>query len=160
MNRWLTDAKTRAQGWLQQGLTPRQLACTLALGFAIGCVPLFGVTTAICTLVALTLRLNMPAIQAANWVAMPFQLFLLVPFLRLGQWIFGAPAANFSREQLVSRMTSSPIQVAGQMGGMLGHAILAWLVTAGPACLLLALALSLIFARLPRLSPAPAPSGD
>jgi len=69
--------------WLKCGIAPRQLAFTLALGFAIGCIPLLGVTTGICALFAILLRLNMPAIQAANWLAMPLQVVLLIPFLRL-----------------------------------------------------------------------------
>src|SRR5580698_10669544 len=84
----MQTAQEKVLEWLQCGMAPRQLAFTLALGFAIGCIPLLGVTTAICALLALVLRLNMPAIQAANWVAMPLQLVLLIPFLRLGQWLF------------------------------------------------------------------------
>ncbi|MGC9158793.1 MAG: DUF2062 domain-containing protein, partial [Terracidiphilus sp.] len=67
---------------LREGISPRRLALTLALGFAIGCIPVVGVTTALCALLALTLRLNFPAIQAANWAAMPLQILLIVPFAR------------------------------------------------------------------------------
>ena len=88
-------AQEKVLEWLQCGMAPRQLAFTLALGFAIGCIPLLGVTTGICALLALILRLNMPAIQAANWLAMPLQMVLLVPFLRLGQWLFRGQSVSF-----------------------------------------------------------------
>ena len=71
--------------WLRQGISPQRLALTLALGFAIGCIPVVGVPTAVCPALALALRLNLPAIQAANCVAMPLQLLLIVPFVRLGR---------------------------------------------------------------------------
>src|SRR5579871_1688920 len=74
----------KAAGWLQQGISPRRLAATLALGFVIGCVPVVGIPTVACTALALALGLNMPAIQVANYAAMPFQLALIVPFLKLG----------------------------------------------------------------------------
>ena len=122
------------------------------------CVPLLGVTTAICTLLALAFGLNMAAIQAANWLAMPFQLFLLVPFLRLGQWLFRGPAMGFSRSQIVAQMTSAPWQAMTRLGGMWSHALLAWLVMAAPFCLLLMLALTFLLGRLPQISPAE--SGD
>jgi uncharacterized protein (DUF2062 family) len=74
--------------WLRQGISPRRLALTLALGFAIGCIPVVGVPTLTCAALALLLRLNLPAIQAANYVMTPLQLLLIVPFARLGEWLF------------------------------------------------------------------------
>src|SRR5580658_5326810 len=76
--------------WLRQGITPQRLALTLALGFAIGCIPVVGIPTLVCAALALTLRLNLPAIQAANYIVMPLQLLLIVPFVRLGGWLIPA----------------------------------------------------------------------
>jgi uncharacterized protein (DUF2062 family) len=150
--------RSSAGEWLQQGLSPRQLAFTLALGFAIGCIPLLGMTTAICTVLALVFRLNMAAIQAANWVAMPLQVALLFPFLRLGQWLFSAQAlAIASRGDLLAHVQAAPLQAMGQMSGILGHALLAWLLTAGPAAVLLAVGLTLLLRRMPMLA---AEAGD
>jgi uncharacterized protein (DUF2062 family) len=154
MKRWMHIAKVLLAGWLSQGLSPRQLAFTLALGFAIGCIPLLGVTTALCTLVAVVLRLNLPAIQAANWVAMPVQVVLLVPFLKLGQWLFRGHAVALSRSQILSQLAATPWREIEQMSGMLGHALLAWFITAGPACLLLMVALTYLLSRIPQLAAA------
>jgi uncharacterized protein (DUF2062 family) len=106
--------------------------------------------------VAVVLRLNMPAIQAANWVAMPVQVVLLVPFLRLGQWLFRGHAVAFSRSQILSQLAAAPWHEVEQMSGMLGQALLAWLITAGPVCLLLMLALTSVLSRVPRLAAAKA----
>src|SRR5580693_10789122 len=78
--------------WLRQGISPRRLALTLALGFAIGCIPVVGIPTLVCAALALALRLNLPAIQAANYLVMPLQLLLIVPFVRLGGWLFASGA--------------------------------------------------------------------
>src|SRR4051794_16880553 len=78
------ELKQKARNWLLLGISPQRLALTLALGFVVGCFPVFGVTTGICALMAFVFRLNLPAIQAANYAAMPFQLALLVPFVKLG----------------------------------------------------------------------------
>src|SRR5580698_10967930 len=114
------QAQNKMLAWLSSGLQPRQLAFTLALGFAIGCIPLLGVTTAICALLALVLKLNMPAIQAANWVAMPLQLVLLIPFLRLGQWLFhghsvSGHATSFAPGEVFSQMEAAPWHALMQM---------------------------------------------
>ncbi len=144
-------AQQKAMEWLRMGVTPRQLAFTLALGFAIGCIPLLGVTTAICALLALMLRLNMPAIQAANWVAMPLQVVLLFPFFRLGQWMFPGQSLTLTRTDLLSRMATAPWPVMRQMSGLYEHALLAWLITAGPALLVLTLLLTPLMHRFSRL---------
>src|SRR5271169_2441589 len=84
MRRISAAAKRNAVIWLRQGISPRRLALTLALGFAVGCIPVLGIPTVICAALALALRLNLPAIQAANYLVMPLQLALIVPFVRLG----------------------------------------------------------------------------
>jgi uncharacterized protein (DUF2062 family) len=137
------QAQSKLLAWLSSGLEPRQLAFTLALGFAIGCIPLLGVTTGICALLAMLFGLNMPAIQAANWLAMPFQMVLLIPFLKLGQWMFpGASFMTLDRSKLTAQVVAAPWHTVGQMGGLFGHALLAWLLAATPALLLMTLLLT------------------
>jgi len=138
--------------YLQCGWAPRQLAFTLALGFAIGCIPLLGITTGICALLALVLRLNMPAIQAANWIAMPAQMVLLIPFLRLGQWLFRGQSISFNPKLLAAQIEAAPWHVLVQMSGLFGHALLAWLLMAGPALLLMTVLLTQLLHRVSRLA--------
>jgi uncharacterized protein (DUF2062 family) len=148
----LRIAQVRVLEWLQCGLAPRQLAFTLALGFAIGCIPLLGLTTVICALLAVVLRMNMPAIQAANWVAMPLQMVLLIPFLRLGQWLFRGQSIPFNPKLLAVQIEAAPWHVLVQMSGLFGHALLAWLIMAGPALLLMTLLLTPLMHRVSRLA--------
>lgn len=146
------SAQVKLLDWLRSGLAPRRLAFTLALGFAIGCIPLLGVTTGICALLALALRLNMPAIQAANWLAMPFQVLLLIPFLRLGQWLFTNSSLVFNRGQILSQIEAAPWRAARQMGSLLGHGVLAWLLIATPALLLLTALLTPLMHQVSKLT--------
>lgn len=149
LGRW-PAVRARLMGWLRCGMTPRQLAFTLALGFAIGCFPVVGVTTAICALAALVLRLNMPAIQAANWAAMPLQLILLIPFMRVGLWLSAGSHGAVTPEQLVARMQSAPWHAVVDMSGILARAVLAWGITAAPALLLMTLLLTPLMHRVAR----------
>jgi len=137
--------------WLKQGVSPRRLALTIALGFAIGCIPILGVTTALCVLVATLLRLNLPAIQAANWMAMPLQMVLLAPFVKLGGKlpVIGTPNQGFDVRQLLH---SSPMSFVEQMGSLAGQALAAWTLVAIPAVLLITGVLTLVFRRIPAIS--------
>lgn len=151
---WTNRAKEKAAVWLLQGISPRRLALTLALGFAIGCIPLVGLPTALCAVVALLLRLNLPAIQAANYVVMPLQVVLIVPFVRLGGWLTSAaPQPGLAPTLLLH---TSPLRIASQMGWMAGEAMLAWLVIAIPAVALLTLTLTALLRRVPAVAAAEA----
>lgn len=135
--------------WLRQGASPRRLALTLTLGFAIGCIPVVGLPTALCLVLALTLRLNMPAIQAANYVVMPLQLLLIAPFVRLGRWLFSLEPNQIANIKALLHL--SPASLIGQMTGLAGQALLAWLVIALPAVVVLTAGLTLVLRRMPVL---------
>jgi uncharacterized protein (DUF2062 family) len=152
----LNSMKRNAAAWLRQGISPRRLALTLALGFAIGCIPIIGIPTVLCAALALTLGLNQPAIQAANYAAMPLQLLLIVPFVRMGGWLF----ASGPREALGAGMLlhASPLILMTQAGSLAEHALLAWMIVASPAVVLMTLTLTQMLRRIPAI--ATAESGD
>jgi uncharacterized protein (DUF2062 family) len=154
VNRFLDSIKRRAGLWLRQGISPRRLALTLALGLAVGCIPVVGIPTALCAVLAVALRLNLPAIQATNYVAMPLQLVLIVPFVRLGGWLFASGPNPAPRASAL--LHASPLNLLEQLGGMAGHAMLAWLLIAVPAVVLLTAALTLLLRRVPALAAAEA----
>lgn len=151
-----TAAKEKIAAWLLEGISPQRLAVTLALGFALGCIPLVGVPTGLCVLLAMLFRLNQPAIQAANYLAMPFQLALAVPLVRLGGKL--APWAQKPLD--VSALMQAPMQVLRhssasvmeQLGIMAGQALLAWLLLAIPAVVVLTVTLTSVLRRVPALA--------
>ncbi len=146
--------KQKLASWLQQGISPERLALTLALGVAIGCIPVVGVTTALCMVAALTLRLNFPVIQAANWASMPLQVILIVPFVRLGGRLFGFGSGRAI--QAGTLLHTPPLALVSQVGGMAGHALLAWLLIAIPAVALMTVTLTVVLRRVPALATAEA----
>jgi len=145
-----------AARWLRQGMSPRRLALTQALGFAIGCIPVIGVPTLLCAGLALLLGLNQPAIQAANYAAMPLQLILIVPFMRLGRWMFGLSPAHLQLSDWLHHIVFLGPTV--RMGRLASQAMFGWMLVAGPAVMLLWLTLTLMFRRIPAI--ASAESGD
>lgn len=149
-------AHSRAGEWLLQDISPERLAVTLALGFVLGCIPVLGIPTALCALLAITLRLNLPAIQAANYAAMPFQVALIVPFARMGSKLtpsLGQPALDLHAlaHAPLQLLLHSSRQVALQLEIMAGQALLAWLLLAVPVMLVLAIILTGILRRVPIL---------
>ena len=78
-----------AVGLLRQGLSPEQLALTVAVGVGVGLVPLLGAITTLATLAALRLRLNVAAMQLVSHLMTPLQLLLIIPLLRQGARLLG-----------------------------------------------------------------------
>ena len=152
MRRFTAAAKRSAILWLAQGISPRRLALTLALGFAIGCIPVIGIPTVLCASVALALRLNLPAIQAANYAAMPLQLALIVPFMRLGKWLVAWEFHYALIPRALLHLHS--FEVAARMGSLAGQALLAWLLVAIPAVALMTATLTLMLRRIPSIAAA------
>jgi len=61
---------------LKQGVEPSRLSLALASDSAIGAFPALGIATITCTVVAALYRLNLPAIQLANYLVFPMQIIL------------------------------------------------------------------------------------
>jgi uncharacterized protein (DUF2062 family) len=146
--------KQSAAHGLRQGISPRRLALTLALGFAVGCIPVVGIPTLLCAALAFMLRLNLPAIQAANYIVMPLQLVLIVPFVRLGGWLTDSTRPMPLNAAAIFH--APPMVVITQMGSIAGQALLAWALIAAPAVLLLTLTLPLLLRRIPAVAAAEA----
>jgi len=150
--RALATMKRNAAVWLRQGISPRRLALTLALGFAIGCIPVVGIPTVLCAGLALALKLNLPAIQAANYVVMPLQIALIVPFVRLGGWLFTFGPSRAAQSGPL--LHTSALELALRMGGLAGQAMLGWLVIALPAVALMTATLTLVLRCVPAVAAA------
>lgn len=135
---------------LTQGVTPAKLALALALGLVIGSVPLLGVTSLLCALVAWAFRLNQPAMQAANFLAYPAQLALFVPFFHAGAKLFGAPAVAFSVEQLSAELSADVSGTVGRYAGANLRAVSAWAVIAPVVAVALFYSLRFVLSRSQR----------
>jgi uncharacterized protein (DUF2062 family) len=154
LHRSLDSVRRSVAHALRQGISPRRLALTLALGIAIGCIPVLGIPTLVCAGLALALRLNLPAIQAANYIVMPLQLLLIVPFMRMGGWLIASHASQ--PVQVATLLHASPMVLVTQFGSLAGQALLAWVLIAAPAVVLLTFALTRVLRRIPALAAAEA----
>lgn len=115
---------------LRQGVTPEKMALSLALGVAFGVFPALGTTTALCALVAFIWRLNLPAIQIANYFVYPIQLALIIPFFRAGEILFGAPHLPLSASQVVAMVRANLWGSICFLWTTTWHAMVAWCLAA------------------------------
>ncbi len=115
---------------LTQGFSPERLALALAVGGVIALNPFLGTTTLGCIAAGVVLRLNQPALQVANLLAVPFQLALIVPWVRAGEWLYGAAPMPLNPALLVEQFIAAPLQFLERFGTSGLHAATAWLIAA------------------------------
>ncbi len=84
---------------IKEGISIERLSVSLALGITVGLIPLYGITTVIVGLIALSLRLNFVAMQIAHYIVHPVQIALLIPFLKMGDSLLKGTEVSFSIHQ-------------------------------------------------------------
>jgi uncharacterized protein (DUF2062 family) len=114
--------------FLRQGLTPEKLSITIALGITLGVTPVLGSTVLLCTLAAIVFRLNLAAIQLVNWLVYPFQLALVIPFYRLGGWMFKTPPSELSVVYILTLIRTNLFHAVATLWTVTLHALAAWLL--------------------------------
>jgi len=132
---------------LTQGISPERLALCVAIGVVVGNIPIPGISTGLCLLIAMAFRLNLAAIQLAQAAMAPTQLLLIIPFVRLGEWLTGAPPQPLSIKAALGLLAAGAGHALAVLWKSLMHAGLAWSLLAPAAIYVLYKALTPIFAR-------------
>jgi len=115
---------------LRQGVTPEKLSLSIALGAVLGMLPMIGWNTALCAVIALVWRLNLPAIQMVNYFLYPLQIALLLPFFRLGEKLFGAPHLPISVPQIYGMVRTNLWGAVALLWTTTWHALVVWALIA------------------------------
>ncbi len=132
---------------LRQGMSPSRLALCVAIGVVVGNVPILGVSTLLCAAIALAFRLNLPAIQLVQAAMAPTQVLLIIPFVRLGEWILRVPPQPLSIKEGLALLAQGAGHAIVALWEAILHAGLAWIMVAPFAVYLLYKLLTPMFSR-------------
>ena len=130
---------------LRQGVAPDRLALCVAIGVVVGNIPILGVSTILCGAIALIFRLNLPAIQIVQAAMAPTQVLLIIPFVRLGEWILRVPPQPVSIKEGLALLAQGVGHAVVVLWDAILHAGLAWILTAPMAVFLLYKLLAPVF---------------
>lgn len=115
---------------LRQGVAPDRLALCVAIGVVVGNIPILGVSTILCGAIALIFRLNLPAIQIVQAAMAPTQVLLIIPFVRLGEWILRVPPQPVSIKEGLALLAQGAGHAVAALWDAILHAGLAWILVA------------------------------
>ncbi|MDP1677639.1 MAG: DUF2062 domain-containing protein [Bacteroidota bacterium] len=116
--------------FLKQGVSPKKLALSVALGLMLGTFPVLGSTTLLCTAAAIAFRLNIPAIQMINFFSYPLQLLLFIPFIRAGEFLFNQPPISLNLVKIFTMIQTDILGAISLLWLTNVRAIVAWVLIA------------------------------
>lgn len=134
--------------FLKQGITPKELALAVSIAFVLGIFPVIGSTTILCTLFAIVFRLNMPLIHLVNYSVYPLQLILLVPFMKIGEYIFRFESIKFSLTEIFAMIGDNVFDAIAVLWNVTLQGIGAWLIIAPVISIILFFVLNSAFSRM------------
>ena len=118
---------------LRQGATPEAVSAAVTVSLAIAINPFIGTTTLGCLVAGRLFRLNHVVMQTVNFLSYPLQLFLILPFLRVGETLTGAERLVLSPVSLALEFSKSPGDFFEKFGKAILLSSLGWALCAPPA---------------------------
>ncbi len=103
---WKNKATKKITEVLKQGATPEKLALSLSLGITVGIIPLYGITSLLITLVALSLRLNFAVTHIAHYIVHPLQIALIIPFMKIGELFYKDTLIPYSIKKIMHMLNT------------------------------------------------------
>jgi uncharacterized protein (DUF2062 family) len=126
---------------LKQGIEPSRLSLALTSGAVIGVFPVLGIATVTCTGIAALYRLNLPAIQLANYLVFPMQVILFFPFLYMGEVLTGNSLDDISKTKLLETFDLGFLPAVQELTQYFVLASLGWALALVPLFVILYFAL-------------------
>ena len=132
---------------LRQGATPEAVSAAVTVSLAIAINPFIGTTTLGCLVAGRVFRLNHVVMQVVNHAAFPLQLLLIVPYVRIGETIAGAPHFSLKPSSIIEEFNRSIPDFLEKFWLTGLHGLIGWALTVPLACWLLHLILRRLFRR-------------
>jgi len=146
---------------LTQGITPEKIALSLAFGIMLGIFPVLGTTSLLCLIATLLFRLNLAAVQLVNILVYPLWFALLIPFVRVGERLFGVPPLAMTGSQMLALAHADFLHSISVLWLTALRAAAAWLLVGPPGIIVLYLILVPMVRRMAKIHlPASAPAGE
>lgn len=124
--------KSKTTALFKQGLTPKELSQSIIVSGLISTIPILGVSTFLITTVSLKRKMNLPIMIALSYLMWPVQILMIIPFIRVGQFIFSVPSNHHTVEEIISSFQNSFFQTLSHLSFELLCGFGGWLLTAVP----------------------------
>ena len=135
----------------KEGFSSETLALSISIGIIGGAFPVLGLASYICLLLTLSLKQNIIIVQVVNWLVYPIQILLLIPFMKLGNAIFGGGDITLTFHQVVFAFQSGILNGIKLIGIISLYGVFAWVVIAIPTLFILYSLFLLLFRNIKKI---------
>ena len=115
--------------YLAKGLSQKRIAVAIAVGLSLGIFPIYGPMSLLCIGLGWATGLNAPILLAGVYAMTFAKPLLILPFLKIGEWVFQADPMGVSLVELTRRFSMSPGGTLAEFAWSFVHAMVGWLVT-------------------------------
>lgn len=115
---------------LKQGTSPDKLGWTIGSGVALGLFPIFGTRGWLCFFAGIAFKLNQPLLHTFKGLIYPLHLATIIPFIQMGQWIYGKESLRISIQVLKDEFELGFGVFLHDFGWVVLRAATAWLLVA------------------------------
>lgn len=115
---------------LVQGTSPESLAWAAAVGVSVGIVPVIGTVSPISITVCFFSKLNQVVCHLFTRVMLPFHFALIIPFIQLGQQLWGAEPIEVTVAEMGEQFSASPMAFVTDFGLIALRGFSVWLLVA------------------------------
>jgi uncharacterized protein (DUF2062 family) len=116
----------------QQGLHWKAVTKAIIVSFLVTIIPFFGVTTLLLTFVAIKFKLNLPIMIAINFMVLPLQVILFLPFIHIGESIMNINHTLLTIQEIKASFDVSFFNTVKGLFLELLCGLIAWLLVSLP----------------------------
>jgi len=124
--------KNKFTALFKQGLSPIQLSESIIVSGLFSIIPILGVSTFILTTLSIKRKLNLPIMISISYLMWPIQVLLIIPFIRIGEFVFSIPSTPHTVEEIISSFQNSFFQTISHLSFELLCGLGGWVFTAIP----------------------------
>jgi uncharacterized protein (DUF2062 family) len=132
MKKKIYTLKDKVTALFKQGLSPMLLSQSIIASGALSIIPILGVSTFILTALSIKKKLNLPIMIAISYLMWPIQILLIIPFIRMGEFIFSVPASHHTAEEIINSFQNNFFQTLSHLSFELLCGLGGWLLTVVP----------------------------
>jgi len=137
MKKKIKKIKHKIVALLSQGLSAKKIAQSIIFSGLFTVIPVFGVSTFFITLISIKKKLNLPIMITFSYIMWPLQILLLIPFIKIGEFIFSIPPRKHSIDEIIALYEDSFFKLLSQLSMDFLYAFAAWVLVAVPIALVL-----------------------
>ena len=132
MKKKIYTLKDKVTALFKQGLSPILLSQSIIVSGALSIIPILGVSTFILTALSIKKKLNLPIMIAISYLMWPIQILLIIPIIRVGEFIFSVTSSHHTAEEIINSFQNNFSQTLNHLSFELLCGLGGWLLTVVP----------------------------